>query len=76
LFLVILLKTEKAMVETKTRQKAHELIDSVEDEAILEIVVALLKRELEREYTANDYRKSAVINGNRILAKSLRNYEG
>jgi len=76
LFLVILLKTEKTMVETKTRQKAHELIDSVEDEAILEIVVALLKRELEREYTANDYRKSAVINGNRILAKSLRNYEG
>ena len=64
------------MVETKTRQKAHELIDSVEDETILEIVVALLKRELEREYTANDYRKSAVINGNRILAKSLRNYEG
>ena len=64
------------MVETKTRQKAHELIDSVEVEAILEIVVALLKRELEREYTANDYRKSAVINGNRILAKSLRNYEG
>ena len=64
------------MVETKTRQKAHELIDSVEDEAILEIVVALLKRELEREYTANDYRKSAVINGNRILANSLRNYEG
>lgn len=64
------------MVEAQTRQKAHELIDSVEDEAILEIVVALLKRELEREYTANDYRKAAVVNGNRILAKSLRNYEG
>lgn len=64
------------MVEAQTRQKAHELIDSVEDEAILEIVVALLKREVEREYTANDYRKAAVMNGNRILAKSLRNYEG
>lgn len=64
------------MVEVQTRQKAHELIDSVEDEAILEIVVALLKRELEREYTANDYRKAAVVNGNRIFAKSLRNYEG
>ncbi|MBB3837270.1 signal recognition particle receptor subunit beta [Runella defluvii] len=64
------------MVEVQTRQKAHELIDSVEDEAILEIVVALLKREVEREYTANDYRKAAVMNGNRILAKSLRNYEG
>ncbi|HAO49605.1 MAG TPA: hypothetical protein DCR35_10050 [Runella sp.] len=64
------------MVEAQTRQKAHEFIDSVEDEAILEIVVALLKREVEREYTANDYRKAAVMNGNRILAKSLRNYEG
>lgn len=64
------------MVEVQTRQKAHELIDSVEDEAILEIVMALLKREVEREYTANDYRKAEVINGSRILAKSLRNYEG
>ncbi len=64
------------MVEAQTRQKAHELIDSVEDEAILEIVMALLKREVEREYTANDYRKAEVINGSRILAKSLRNYEG
>jgi signal recognition particle receptor subunit beta len=64
------------MVETQTRQKAHELIDSVEDESILEIVVALLKREIEREYTANDYRKAAVMNGSRVVAKSFRNYEG
>jgi hypothetical protein len=64
------------MIETQTRQKAHELIDSVEDESILEIIVALLKREIEREYTANDYRRAAVINGNRIFAKSLQNYEG
>jgi|JI9StandDraft_2_1071091.scaffolds.fasta_scaffold2350703_1 hypothetical protein len=64
------------MIETQTRQKAHELIDSVEDESILEIIVALLKREIDREYTANDYRKAAVINGNRIFAKSLQNYEG
>ncbi|WP_028668488.1 hypothetical protein [Runella zeae] len=64
------------MLETSTRKKAHELIDSVEDESILEIIVALLKRELEREYTANDYRKAAVLNGNRLLAKSLKNYEG
>lgn len=64
------------MIETQTRQKAHELIDSVEDESILEIIVDLLKREIDREYTANDYRKAAVINGNRIFAKSLQNYEG
>ncbi len=64
------------MIKTQTRQKAHELIDSVEDESILEIIVALLKREIEREYTANDYRRAAVINGNRIFAKSLQNYEG
>jgi signal recognition particle receptor subunit beta len=64
------------MVETQTRQKAHELIDSVEDESILEIVVALLKREIEREYTANDYRKAAVMNGSRVVAKSFRSYEG
>ena len=64
------------MIETQTRQKAHELIDSVENESILEIIVALLKREIDREYTANDYRKAAVINGNRIFAKSLQNYEG
>ena len=64
------------MVEAQTRQKAHELIDSVDDEFILEIVVALLKREIDREYTANDYRKAAVMNGNRVVAKSFRNYEG
>jgi len=63
------------MVAIQTRQKAHELIDNVDDESILEIVVALLTREITREYSANDYRKAAVINGNRILAKSLKNYE-
>ena len=64
------------MVKAQTRQKAHELIDSVEDESILEIVVALLKREIEHEYTADDYRKAAVMNGSQVVAKSFKNYEG
>ena len=36
----------------------------------------VIEKNDEEIYTAADYRKAAVMRGNKILAKSLENYEG
>ena len=62
------------METTELKAELHVLIDQLDDVEVLRAIKLLATGE-PHEPTADDYRKAAVLNGNRILAKSLRNYE-
>lgn len=62
------------MEATELKQELHALIDQLDDVEVLIALKSLAKGDAE-EPTADDYRKAAVLNGNRLLAKSLRKYE-
>lgn len=62
------------METTELKEELHALIDQLDDVEVLKALKSLARGET-REPTAADYRKAAVLNGNRVLAKSLRKYE-
>lgn len=62
------------METTELKAELHALIDQLDDVKVLEAMKIVANGQALREPNASDYRKAAVLNGNKVLAKSLRKY--